>query len=273
MEILPVLISFSGGRTSAFMTRILVDYLQNQEQVIVFANTGKEREETLDFVHECDQRWNLGIVWVEAVINPERGKGTRHRIVDYKTASRNGEPFEEMIQKYGIPNLAYPHCSRELKRAPMESYCRSLGYTKWNRAIGIRADEQNRMSGEKYMTYPLVEWAIDKRAVSDWWKNQDFDLGLQEHEGNCDFCWKKSIKKLVKLTNERPSGLDWWEQMEKKYSTIQLEGRQSLVEPSFFFRGNRSSQDLRDLAVMASAQTSLFDSLPDEETDCFCKSN
>jgi hypothetical protein len=34
-------------------------------KVFVFANTGKERTETLDFV-KCDKRWDLGVKWVEA---------------------------------------------------------------------------------------------------------------------------------------------------------------------------------------------------------------
>lgn len=58
----PLLISFSGGRTSAFMTRVLVDYLQDRERPVVFANTGKEREETLWFINECDKRWKLGVI-------------------------------------------------------------------------------------------------------------------------------------------------------------------------------------------------------------------
>ncbi len=52
----PALISFSGGRTSAYMLwQILAAHGgQLPDDVhICFANTGKEREETLRFVHEC----------------------------------------------------------------------------------------------------------------------------------------------------------------------------------------------------------------------------
>ena len=268
----PLLISFSGGRTSAFMTRVLVDYIKDRETPICFANTGKEREETLWFVNECDKRWNLNVVWLEAVIHPEKGVGTTHRIVDYKTASRNGEPFEAMIEVYGIPNHAFPHCSRELKRRPMDSYCRSLGFTEWERAIRIRADEQHRISSEKNMTYPLVEWAIDKRTIYDWWANQDFQLGLMEHEGNCDFCWKKSGNKLVRLARENPDRLNWWAEMERKYSDLVVPGRSATSEPTYFFRGRRSANDIKELADLSARQGCLFDAfLTDQEEDCFCK--
>ena len=33
--------------------------------IVCFANTGKELEETLEFVHECEKRWNVPIHWLE----------------------------------------------------------------------------------------------------------------------------------------------------------------------------------------------------------------
>lgn len=52
-----LLVSFSGGLTSAYMTKWILDNLSNQyEMIVVYANTGKEREETLQFVNECDKR-------------------------------------------------------------------------------------------------------------------------------------------------------------------------------------------------------------------------
>lgn len=67
----PALISFSGGRTSAFMLRQILDAHGGTlpaDVHVVFANTGKERPETLDFVQECSERWKVRIRWVEYVI-------------------------------------------------------------------------------------------------------------------------------------------------------------------------------------------------------------
>jgi 3'-phosphoadenosine 5'-phosphosulfate sulfotransferase (PAPS reductase)/FAD synthetase len=64
----PALISFSGGRTSAYMLHEILKAHDGQlppDVVVAFANTGKEREETLRFVHECGVRWNVKIRWVE----------------------------------------------------------------------------------------------------------------------------------------------------------------------------------------------------------------
>lgn len=265
----PLLISFSGGLTSAFMTAVLMDRYADREKAVVFANTGKERPETLEFVNECDARWGLGVVWVEADVNPAFGKGTRHKIVSFETASRKGEPFEAVIAKYGITNKAFPHCTRELKKNTINSYIRrDLKWKKFETAIGIRADETHRVKKEYY---PLVEWGITLEIVTDFWKRQNFTLNLKPYEGNCDFCWKKSEKKLVRLAVEKPEGLDWWHEMEKKYSMFQADHRQKLLEPNYFFRGHTSSSDLREAAWRVKQQMSFLDLLDETETDCYCK--
>jgi len=57
-------INFSGGRTSAYMTKRLIDEgLTNY--VVVFQNTGREGSQTLDFIERCNKEWNLNIVWIE----------------------------------------------------------------------------------------------------------------------------------------------------------------------------------------------------------------
>jgi len=88
----PTCISFSGGRTSAYM---LWRVLQSNgglpdEARVCFANTGKEDEATLRFVDRCAQEWEIPITWVE-YINADETKD-RFRVVDFETASRNGEP-------------------------------------------------------------------------------------------------------------------------------------------------------------------------------------
>ena len=52
----PTCISFSGGRTSAYMLwRVLQSHGGSlpDDCVVCFANTGKEEEATLRFVREC----------------------------------------------------------------------------------------------------------------------------------------------------------------------------------------------------------------------------
>ena len=63
----PCGISFSGGRSSGYM---LYKILEAQggllpDQRVIFANTGKEMPETLDFVHQCSQEWGVDITWIE----------------------------------------------------------------------------------------------------------------------------------------------------------------------------------------------------------------
>lgn len=242
-------VAFSGGRTSAYMCWWL---LQNKSKeynfVFVFCNTGQEHEKTLEFAHECDTRFGLNLVWLEAVINPVRNKGTTHKIVSFETASRSGEPFHEMIKVYGIPNMDWPHCSRELKTRVFDSYIRSHGFkTTHPRAIGIRVDEIDRMNisavdkGE--IIYPLISMAPTTKAeIRHWWARQSFDLEIAEQYGNCVTCWKKTDRKLMTIAKREPHRFEFFRSMER-YSHVSPR-----PETRVFFRKNRSVDDIFALA-------------------------
>lgn len=245
----PLVISFSGGRTSAYMTvKLLEKYKGKRDIHVVFANTGKEREETLLFVHQCDVNFGFNTVWIETEINPEFGKGGNVRIVDYKTASRNGEPFEQVIAKYGIPNMGTIHCTRELKTSPTLRYLKQMGIKDYEQALGIRIDEPKRIKPKDKIIYPLVhDFPTTKLMVNQWWANQPFDLQLKGYEGNCDLCWKKSKRKLMTILIERPELADWWNEMEVKYGNYIPETHRHnplLKLPVTFYRNSESMQDL-----------------------------
>ena len=189
-----LIITFSGGETSAFMAQWILNNKKDEFEIIcVFANTGQENEETLDFVEKCDKEFNLNLVWVEAVVNPKFGEGVRHRIVDYKTASRNGQPFEDLISKMGMPNQSAPFCTRDLKLNPIKSYLRSIKWKNYWTAIGIRADEFDRINPNRLkerIYYPLVsDIQMTKPMVNFWWNQQPFRLNLKGYQGNvCFYC-------------------------------------------------------------------------------------
>jgi hypothetical protein len=248
-----LLISFSGGKTSAYMAKeILKDWdgiwSMWDEVVVIFANTGAEHDKTLEYVHACDQAYKFKTVWVEAVFHPTKGVGTTHRIVDFVTASRRGKPFEDMIQKHGLPNTQFPHCTRETKLNPIKSYLRSIGWapSTYNTAIGIRFDEYDRMSPpsmEGGAFYPLVDWRVRKEDVLAWEEKQPVRLGIPEHYGNCVWCWKKSDRKLATVAREMPEAFDFPRHLETTYRDAGAGfGDRRL------FRGRKTTDDIFALA-------------------------
>lgn len=259
-----VINSFSGGRTSAYMTKYMVDNYSDKYQFInLFANTGQEHPKTLEFIDKCDKEFGFNTVWLESVVHHNQRKGNTHKIVTYETATRDLSLFENMIKKHGIPNMAFPHCTRELKLAPIYSYIREIGLKRNNitMAIGIRADETRRVrkdATEANIIYPLIDLGIDKKDVLDWWKNQKFDLEIQEHQGNCMWCWKKSHNKHYINLKENPTWYDIPEMLEEKYPFIGADYRKEIPtkHPRVFFRGNMSTLNLKD-ALLISGNNSL----------------
>jgi len=221
-----LLVSFSGGETSGFMSQWIKNHLDDMydEIVFVFANTGLENEQTLEFVQKCDKYFKLNVQWVEASVYHNERKGTGYTTVDFETASRKGEPFEEIIKKYGIPNQAFPHCTRELKLAPINKFAKVwFNGEKYDTAIGIRIDEIDRMNDkykEKRLVYPLIHKEMmptSKQMVNFYWKQMPFRLELKGYQGNCVNCWKKSNNKLYQIANENPKVFDFTYNMELKY--------------------------------------------------------
>ncbi len=241
----PALISFSGGRTSAYMLRMILDAHGGtlpDDVHVTFANTGKEREETLRFVHECATRWNVRVRWLEwrtRTGDVER----RFEEVGFNSASRNGEPFAGLIAaKSYLPNSVMRFCTDELKIKVMKHFMVSLGYARWANIIGLRADEMHRVAKSRSRSdsgkerwvnaLPLADAGVSVRDVTAFWMQQDFNLQLLPFEGNCDACFLKARPKLFEVERTAPGTLQWWADMETKTAaTFRPEyGYQSLIE-------------------------------------------
>jgi hypothetical protein len=261
------LISFSGGETSAFMAHwLLQNFSDEYELKTVFANTGEEMEETLEFVDKCDRAFGLNVTWVEAAVQ-EYGKGTRANVVNFDSASRKGEPFEAVIEKYGIPSQGFPHCSRELKANPIHAYGASIGWKDCVHFVGIRADEVDRMSpkaSSQNLEYPLIDIGITKQDINRFWSHQDFRLPIQGFEGNCKSCWKKSKRKLLTIAQSNPERFDFAKRMEDKYQNVMPSGKSpdKYLLPARFYRGYLASEQILEEAALG-----LFTPATDDRLD------
>lgn len=272
-------VSFSGGETSAMMAVWVKENLAvaYDEVVFLMANTGEENERTLDFAQRCDDHFKLGLVLVEAVIHHGVRKNPTARVVSFAEASRHGEPFEEMIKKYGIPNSKAKHCTRALKLRPMEDYVHNtLGWARgsYDTAIGIRADEMDRISSQQFerkIIYPFISFEpTTKPEVNAFWRAQPFRLGLKGYEGNCKWCWKKSFRKHYTILRENPAAYDFPQLMEANYGMVGAEFLKDTSERRdplpegyrrVFFRESKSVLDLKREAL---ALPSSFVPAPDD---------
>lgn len=244
-----LLVSFSGGETSAYMVQWLLQNKSDEYNMLfVIANTSKERKETLEFANKVDQKYNLNLKWIECKFDSEKRIG--YNLTEYENLKTNGEIFEQMIIAYGLPNNEFPHCTRELKTSPIQAYAKKYFKNQeyWT-AIGIRADEIDRVNSNRIKNkiyYPLVEANITKADVNAFWRDQEFRLNLKGYEGNCDLCWKKSTRKLLTLIVENPEIINWWQEMEDKYSLYipSHRNRTSKKLPIYMYRGGTSTFDL-----------------------------
>lgn len=270
-------ISFSGGRTSAFMLYKVLEAHQMSlpsEAKVIFANTGKEEEATLKFVNECSKRWNVPITWLEYIeINGEHS----FKQVDYETASRNGEPFEQIIKHFNnaLPNGRARYCSANLKTRTFHRYLKSIGWDEWESFIGIRADEPKRVvkfranpnpEGKHETVFlPLAQDNISSKDVSNFWKSQDFDLGLpningKTMHGNCDLCMLKPKAQILSLIQEKPERALWWIKQEEEAS-------KRCAGDGKFFAIDRPNY--AQMYKYAAEQTDMFDA-NEEAISCFC---
>lgn len=212
----PALISFSGGRTSGMMLYKIIEAhggkLLPDDVIPCFANTGKEHEATYRFIAAFARKYDVDIKWLQA----NRSIPCKFEERDFISASRNGEPFAELIKRKSyLPNPIARFCTTDLKIKVMENFATSLGWKDWQVALGLRADEPRRLVKVRARAgnlCPLADAGITKADVLAFWKAQPFDLALPADGSlsNCDLCYLKGADKLISIIRQEPARADWW---------------------------------------------------------------
>jgi len=258
-----LLVSFSGGETSAFMSQWIWNHWKDEYNLVfVFANTGLERFETLVFVNNCSNYFGFPVHYIEAKIHPEKGVGTTFEEIgnhlELKNAQDRQTPFEQMVKKYGLPNQNFPHCTRELKTVPIRKFGQEyFGTRDFHQAIGIRIDEIDRMSTSRVknkLIYPLIESIPTNHSQIDaFWSEQKFRLDLKGYEGNCAMCWKKDMRKLALIAKEQPYYSLAFYKLEAHYgfhypNKVVLD-ENGMDKPIRMFRGHTTIIDIEKMEV------------------------
>jgi len=257
----PTCISFSGGRTSAYMLHRVLEVNGGlpAEAKVCFANTGKECEETLEFVRDCSENWQVPITWLEYLAYTD--DEPRFKEVTFDTASRDGEPFQSLIVKRGyVPNPVARFCTVELKVRTIHRYLKSIGWTEWDSMLGIRADEPRRLAKivnhdhgkHEEKCAPLGQTGITKEDVGAFWRSQPFDLKLPNQNGvtmhgNCDLCFLKGGAQILSLIAEKPERAVWWAKIEALALARKPSGAHFRTDRPSYAQMLAFSQDQRDM--------------------------
>lgn len=277
-DVINIVASFSSGESSATMTillkeryncelirqldesgQLLYKYLRGTRKngkqiniIVCMANTGREDIKSLEFADKCDGIFGLGVNYIESVVHHNTWKSSTGKRVEFKYLSKNGEPFTEVISKYGIPNQKFLHCTRELKTNPIKNWVKDVvGWKDFIIAIGYRIDEPKRFKNRKPgQVYPLTKMCpMTKPDINAWWSAMPFRLELLPHQGNCDLCHKKSTPKLLMrihelITQGRSNEIDWWAEQQKNFENFTPETRTECNPPYRFYRGNLTIEEL-----------------------------
>jgi len=262
-------LNVSGGLTSGYMLWRFLDFYDGtlpDNVSVIFANTGKERPQTLDFLRDMEEAWSVPITWVQYYYDGAR-RGTkndqRHRVsvVDYATASRDGTPFRQMIQARRVPNITMRLCTWDLKVMSISRYLRWFrGIKNHVDVVGIRKDERRRaarlLRQECRIYVPLYYAGVTLRDVTAFWDAQEFPKNFRTGAiwSNCDLCFLKTRSEKLRILRDDPSVADWWIDMEETHGGT--------------FRRDYSVRELTEIANGTGEQLGLWG---DEPTySCFC---
>lgn len=241
------IVSFSGGRTSAYLVYLMEKKRKSGEVDAVdyiFMDTGAEHPKTYEFVKNCVEHFEIDLTCLRTKVNPERGVGTTYNVVSIDDCRCDLKPWRDYASKYGVPQVPFADCTKELKITPYEKYVKDHyekgEYTTW---LGIRADEPKRLTPKEGIKYLADISHFDKQDIFNWWQRQPFDLEIEsEWLGNCVFCLKKGISRIALAARDEPELAKAWSEM---ISDPALPMKPSKTLPNtHMYRGGTSMDDI-----------------------------
>lgn len=198
-------VSFSGGRTSAYLVQKLLSMYDKKDLDFVFMDTGAEHPKTYEFVKNVAKHFDITVTALRTVVSMEYRVGVRYQVVPLEVCQPDLKPWSDMVEKYNLPYIGGAFCTDRMKVQPFKKYCDETygkgSYTTW---LGIRADESHRLKDNEGFRYLAEISDFSKQDVLGFWAEMPFDLNLPEHLGNCVFCIKKGDGKIALAARDEP---------------------------------------------------------------------
>lgn len=142
-------VSFSGGRTSAYLCHLMIEKYGVDSVDIVFMDTGFEHPNTYDFIRDCNKWFKSQFTFLRGDFSRPLGGGVNYSVVGICDIGCDGKPFAEMMEKYGVPYIGGMFCTDRMKLKPFKKYCDDkYGKGNYETWLGIRHDEPKRLWGD-----------------------------------------------------------------------------------------------------------------------------
>lgn len=211
-------VSFGGGLNSTAMLLGWLNAGYSQPDLILFADTGSERQETYDHVLRFS-KWLEAQGWEKPT--DERFKPEQGVITWTKKGGREETLEEYALRTENLPSLAYgkKSCSHKFKIEPQEREVNNYAPARqeWKagrkvvKLIGYGAEEGKRVAkakieDDKYIyRFPLAEWGWDRQRC----QKEILQEGLPlPPKSACFFCPATGKDGIHKLQQERPDLVD-----------------------------------------------------------------
>ena len=247
------IVSFSGGRTSAYLCKVMIDEFGRDNVDFIYMDTGAEHPKTYEFIRNVNKHFGLNLVCLRGDFNQPLGKGHKYNVVSIDDIGPDLKPYTALVKKYGTPGVASAWCTSRMKEETHDKYCNEkYGKGNYETWIGIRADEPRRLSGigkREDLRYMAEITDVEKDDVLGYWSKQPFNLEIDEWLGNCVFCFKKSNLKLAAAQRDEPGlYIEWLEMIE---SATERDGQDRVSKHVM----NRKKMTLKDVIATFDGST------------------
>ena len=185
-----LMVTVSGGRSSAMMARIIQTNKKYHDfkKIYVFCNTGMERPETINFLKNIENVWDIPLIKIEGVFSNVMGRGVRYKEVEWDSLDMDGNPFSQSIMHKnkgefnGLPNQEAPYCSEMLKTLPAKKLCDDIfGVNNYIKSIGFRKEDMPKriswaeIKADNKRIFPLLtdyNLPISQLDLNKWWDSK-----------------------------------------------------------------------------------------------------